>query len=71
MAGKAPVQVALGDIAEMKKAHPCGSKRWEITRTGMDIGMKCEGCGHRVMIPRPKFEKSLKKLESKVPADEK
>lgn len=66
MTGKPPVQVALGDIAEMKKPHPCGSHRWEITRTGMDIGLKCEGCGHRVMIPRPKFEKSLKKLFPKI-----
>ena len=43
MAVKGPVQVALKDIAEMKKQHPCGSNRWEITRTGMDIGMKCLG----------------------------
>ena len=62
MAVKGPVQVALKDIAEMKKQHPCGSNRWEITRTGMDIGMKCLGCGHLVLTPRVKFEKSLKKL---------
>ena len=62
MVAKGPVQVALKDIAEMKKQHPCGSNRWEIIRTGMDIGMKCLGCGHFVLIPRVKFEKSLKKL---------
>lgn len=69
MASKPPVQVALGDVAEMKKPHPCGSHRWEIVRTGMDIGLKCEGCGHRVLIPRPKFEKSLKKLHIKEPLE--
>ena len=60
-----PVKVELGDIAKMKKSHPCGSDRWEIVRTGMDIGLKCLGCGRRVLVPRPKFEKALKALETK------
>ena len=45
-----PVKLELGDIAKMKKAHPCGSDRWEIVRTGMDIGIKCLGCGRRVLV---------------------
>lgn len=53
---------SVGDIVKMKKNHPCGSDRWEITRTGMDFGLKCLGCGRRVMIPRPKFEKGVKTL---------
>ena len=44
----------------MKKTHPCGSDQWEITRVGMDFGLKCQGCGRWVMIPRPKFEKAVK-----------
>ena len=52
--------VQLGDVVKMKKAHPCGSDEWEITRTGMDFGMKCCGCGHYVMLPRAKFEKAAK-----------
>lgn len=50
----------VGDIVSMKKNHPCGSNEWEITRTGMDFGIKCCGCGHFVMIARSKFEKSVK-----------
>lgn len=52
----------LGDVVRLKKQHPCGSDRWEITRTGIDFGLKCLGCGHRVMIPRPKFEKSVREI---------
>ncbi len=52
----------LGDVVKMKKAHPCGSDTWQITRIGMDIGMKCCGCGHYVMLPRPKFEKAAKSI---------
>lgn len=50
----------IGDVVKMKKAHPCGSSEWEITRTGMDFGMKCCGCGHFVMLARPKFIKAVK-----------
>ncbi|HIU63949.1 MAG TPA: DUF951 domain-containing protein [Candidatus Avacidaminococcus intestinavium] len=51
---------AVGDVVRMKKAHPCGSYEWLITRTGMDFGLKCRGCGRFVMIPRIKFEKGVK-----------
>ena len=54
------VQYSVGDIVRMKKAHPCGSYEWEITRTGIDFGLRCRGCGRFVMIPRPKFEKGVK-----------
>ena len=50
----------IGDIVRLKKQHPCGSFEWEITRTGIDFGLKCLGCGRRVMIPRPKFERSVR-----------
>ena len=50
----------VGDVVRLKKQHPCGSDRWQITRTGIDFGLKCLGCGRRVMIPRPKFEKSVR-----------
>jgi len=52
----------VGDIVKMKKAHPCGSDEWEVMRTGMDFRIKCLGCGRQVMLPRPKFEKGVKKV---------
>lgn len=54
------IRYNIGDVVKMKKPHPCGSDQWEITRTGIDFGLKCLGCGHRVMLPRPKFEKAVK-----------
>lgn len=56
------VRYEVGDIVKMKKTHPCGSDQWEITRTGIDFGLKCLGCGRRVMIARPKFEKAVKSI---------
>ncbi|KIO96509.1 Hypothetical protein UCCLB521_1878 [Levilactobacillus brevis] len=48
----------LGDLVEMKKPHPCGTNRWEITRMGADIKIKCTNCGHVVMLSRREFEKN-------------
>lgn len=60
----------LGDIVQMKKPHPCGTNEMEIIRMGMDIRIKCVGCKHSVLVPRAKFEKSMKKvLHSAAPAD--
>jgi hypothetical protein len=51
----------LNDVVEMKKPHPCGTNRWKIIRMGMDIRIKCEGCGHSVLIPRRDFSRKMKK----------
>lgn len=55
-------QFYVGDIVEMKKVHPCGSKEWEVIRVGADIKIKCLGCERIVMLPRSKFEKGVKKI---------
>ena len=44
----------VGDIVRTKKQHPCGSKLWEITRVGVDFKLKCQGCGHVIMVERQK-----------------
>ena len=63
------IRYEIGDIVRMKKQHPCGSDTWEILRTGMDFGLKCEGCGHFVMMPRPKFEKMARAIVGKTPQE--
>ncbi|WP_027364738.1 DUF951 domain-containing protein [Desulfotruncus alcoholivorax] len=56
------VKYNVGDIVKMRKSHPCGGDEWEVMRTGIDFRIKCTTCGRVVMIPRPKFEKSVKKI---------
>ncbi|MEE0733136.1 MAG: DUF951 domain-containing protein [Acutalibacteraceae bacterium] len=56
------MDVRLGDILEMKKPHPCGSKTFSVLRIGMDFKIKCCGCGHEIMLPRAKAEKNIKKI---------
>lgn len=56
------MDVQVGDVLLMKKAHPCGSKEWNVLRVGMDFKMTCAGCGHSVMLPRSKAEKNIRKI---------
>ena len=57
------VEINLGDILVMKKAHPCGEKRWKVTRTGADIRMVCQGCGREVMQPRHLVTRNIRTIE--------
>ena len=56
------MDLRLHDRVELKKPHPCGSTQWEILRVGMDIILKCCGCGLELMLPRCRAEKSIRKL---------
>lgn len=56
------MDVRLQDILVMKKSHPCGSREWLVLRTGMDFRLRCQGCGHEVMLPRFKAEKNIKQI---------
>ncbi len=55
------MDILPGDVLEMKKEHPCGSRRWTVLRAGMDFRLRCEGCGREVMLPRKKAEAAMKK----------
>ena len=56
------MDVQLGDILIMKKAHPCGEKRWRVLRIGADFRMQCLGCSHEIMVPRFKAEKNIRSI---------
>jgi hypothetical protein len=54
--------VRLGDIVRLRKKHPCGSFKWEVVRLGLDIGLVCQGCGRRILLPRSTFDKRVKRV---------
>ena len=56
------IKLSLGDKIVMKKKHPCGADIFTVTRIGMDFKLRCDGCGHEVMVPRVKIEKNIKKV---------
>ena len=56
------MDISCGDRLIMKKNHPCGCNLFLVLRSGMDFKLKCEGCGHEVMLPRVKVEKNIKQI---------
>ena len=56
------MDVFVGDTIQTKKPHPCGANTFAVLRVGMDFRIRCTGCGHEVMLPRAKIEKSIKKV---------
>ncbi len=56
------MKVSAGDRVEMKKPHPCGGRAFTVLRVGMDFKLKCDTCGHEIMLPRSKAEKGIKKI---------
>lgn len=68
MSSHGPLEVVIGDVVRLKKPHPCGSYEWTVTRLGADIGLRCMGCGRRVMLSRRTLEKRLKTFVSRGPA---
>ena len=56
------MDIQVGDVLVMKKTHPCGSREWEVLRTGADFKLRCCGCGREVLGARTKFEKNVREV---------
>lgn len=62
-----PIAFAVGDVVRLKKSHPCGGFDWSVVRLGADIGIKCQTCGRRVLLPRRDLERRLRLFVSRAP----
>lgn len=62
-----PVPFYIDDIVRLRKPHPCGSYEWRVVRVGADIGLRCQQCDHRVLLPRRTLEKRLKAFVERGP----
>ncbi|HUG48892.1 MAG TPA: DUF951 domain-containing protein [Candidatus Limnocylindria bacterium] len=54
------LEVEVGDRLQLAKTHACGSREWQVTRTGADIGLLCQGCGRRVLLDRRALERRFR-----------
>ncbi len=57
------MDIRVDDVLTMKKAHPCGGARFRVLRIGMDFRLRCETCGHELMLPRVKAEKKIRSVD--------
>ena len=58
------IKINVGDMIELKKPHPCGSKNFKVARVGSDVRIICEGCGRDMTVDRVKLEKSIRNIVS-------
>ncbi|GAC1366376.1 MAG: DUF951 domain-containing protein [Ktedonobacteraceae bacterium] len=65
-----PMQFELGERLRLRKKHPCGSFDWEVVRLGADIGLKCEKCGRRILLPRSEVERRIKQVLPPLPKED-
>ena len=63
----APMQFEIGDRLRLRKPHPCGNYDWVVVRLGGDIGLCCEKCGRRVLLPRSEVERRTKQILPRLP----
>jgi hypothetical protein len=54
------LKLNVGDRLSLAKAHPCGSRDWQVTRLGADIGLACQGCGRRIFLERRELERRFR-----------
>lgn len=54
------IPLAVGDILELKKPHPCGKSRFCVLRVGGEVRVRCETCGRDMTLDRIKLEKAIK-----------
>ena len=54
----------MGWVVRLRKRHPCGGTDWEVVRLGADIGLKCLGCGRRVLMARSTLDKRVRGVVS-------
>lgn len=57
------LELLLGDVVRLKRPHPCGGRVWLVDRLGADIGLRCETCGHHVLLDRRQLERRLAGFE--------
>jgi hypothetical protein len=50
----------MQDVVRLRKPHPCGSTDWLVVRIGADIGIKCLGCGRKVLLSRRELARRMK-----------
>jgi hypothetical protein len=65
MPARPALELFLGDVVRLRRAHPCGASEWLVDRLGADIGLRCEGCGRHVMLERRVLEARLASFVSR------
>ena len=59
MAARPVLELLLGDVVRLRRAHPCGGSEWQVDRLGADIGLRCRTCRRHVLVERRQLERRI------------
>jgi hypothetical protein len=62
-------ELQMDDVLRLRKPHPCGNTDWVVVRLGADIGLKCLGCGRRILLSRREVSRRMKGYVRKAGVD--
>jgi hypothetical protein len=62
-------EIQMDDVVQLRKPHPCGSSEWVVVRLGADIGLRCQGCGRRILLPRREVARRMKRYVHQASTD--
>lgn len=65
MSHRPVLELLLGDVVRLRRAHPCGGRTWRIDRLGADIGLRCLTCERHVLLERRQLESRLERFVSR------
>ena len=55
------LRLAVGEVLELKKPHPCGGALFTVLRVGSDVRVVCKTCGRDMVLDRLKLEKAVRR----------
>lgn len=53
------LELLLGDVVRLRRAHACGGADWRVDRLGADIGLRCLSCQRHILLERRALESRL------------
>lgn len=59
MTDRPVLELRLGDVLRLRRAHPCGGTTWRVDRLGADIGLRCLSCSRHVLLERRTLERRI------------
>ena len=58
------IRFCVDDTLELKKPHPCGCRLFSVLRVGGEMRIRCQGCGHDMIMDRVRLEKAVRRRTS-------
>lgn len=60
--GRLDWEPVAGDVVAMRRAHVCGDARMVVVAVGLDIRLRCLGCGAKLILERGRLRARARRV---------